>query len=109
MTLLDALQHLQLNGAVYETSGICWNTHQVFEQEDTCLRFDEEKLKQVFVKWPKFSGDIEYPVPSSTDGCTPREQYDFTDNVWEGDYGDLRKELLQFCIDELSKEQVCTN
>ena len=67
-------------------------------------------IQQVAQKWPKWSGDTHYPVPCPTNmglpelkaGVhTPMDAYHHFHNVWEGAYGALRMELLDFLIEEL--------
>ena len=67
-------------------------------------------IQQVAQKWPKWSGDIHYPVPCPANmglaelkaGVhTPMDAYHHFHNVWEGAYGALRLELLDFLIEEL--------
>ena len=64
----------------------------------------ENSLGLLFERWPKFSGDSRYPVPSPK-GWPPEDEFSraavSSDNFWEGEYGALRKELLQFCIGQL--------
>ncbi|ASD52157.1 hypothetical protein KNT64_gp205 [Pseudomonas phage PspYZU05] len=56
-------------------------------------------LTDIFPKWPKFSGRLNFPVPS-IDECNPGAAFVYNDK-WKGEYGDLRKELLDFLIEEL--------
>ena len=63
-------------------------------------------LREAFMAWPKFSGDIDYPVPSTTKGVSAKEMYLCTPNKWEGEYGQLRFELLEFCIGYLQYENL---
>lgn len=59
-------------------------------------------------KWPKFSGFPAYPVPvpeGSNPLYTCMEMYDSVLNKWEGEYGELRRELLQFLIEELENRR----
>lgn len=67
----------------------------------------ENSLNPLFERWPKFSGDSRYPVPSPK-GCPPKDEFSrvavSSDNFWEGEYGALRWELLEFCIDQLENE-----
>lgn len=77
--------------------GICWNIR--------CLvgyRIDNW-IDQKVVKWGKFSGDIAWPVPCPKNG-SPKEAFLHIRNLWEGKYGQLRYELLDFLIEELTKE-----
>jgi len=54
-------------------------------------------------KWPKFSGSITYPVPAFDSGATPASAFNSAIEMWEGGYGELRKELLRYTIDELKR------
>lgn len=85
-------------------SGICGNLVH--------LGGDESLIRGYFHRWPKFSGNRYYPVPSPTGG----KAADYYDNCvgwrawphglvrWEGAYGALRIELLDFLIEEIGKE-----
>ena len=46
--------------------------------------------------WPKHSGNPEFPVPHPNEG--PRSAYIGTPNLWEGQYGDNRRELLAWLL-----------
>ena len=60
-------------------------------------------------KWPKFSGIPSHPVPVPDSllnnyrksGIPSVEIYDAVLNKWVGEYGELRRELLDFLIEEL--------
>ena len=69
-------------------------------------------IQQVAQKWPKWSGDIDYPVPCPSGMgieelragvYTPMDAYHYFHNLWQGAYGDLRRELLDFLINELEQ------
>lgn len=70
-------------------------------------------IKNTFVeiakKWPKYSGSEGYPVPYAFPAkpgyLSPYAAFWETHSgcFWVGEYGVLRKELLDFCIEELSK------
>ena len=62
-------------------------------------------FSRIWVNWPKFSGSIRYPVPSPN-GRPPSEEYYWAQGgtMWEGEYGKLRLELLDFLIEELEKQ-----
>lgn len=83
--------------------GICTNLGIVIR----CTRKGDGLLisiirDKLFSTWPKFSGDICYPVPSDMDyDC--KSTYIRAINKWVGKYGDLRRELLDHCISELEK------
>ena len=52
-------------------------------------------------KWEKFSGDERFPVPSITPGRSAETEYHTRTNLWAGEYGKLRYELLDFVINYL--------
>ena len=61
-------------------------------------------LFSLFKAWPKFSGTLNFPVPHPTEPFSAAGAYYAAENKWEGEYGALRMELLDFCINELEKE-----
>lgn len=66
--------------------GICFN---VSELSGASYRV----LEEVFVGWPKHSGDLCYPIrPDDNESATWR---------WEGEQRELRLELIDYCIDKL--------
>jgi len=77
--------------------GICWNTCHLLG-----YRIDNW-IDQKVVKWSKFSGNKIWPVPHPKKGC-PIVAFMRSENAWDGDYGQLRYELLDFLIEELTKE-----
>ncbi|ASD52151.1 hypothetical protein KNT64_gp199 [Pseudomonas phage PspYZU05] len=58
-------------------------------------------FNEITTKWPKFSGDKGYPVPG-THGDSAEYAY-YNCYIWKGEYGDLRKELLDFAIEYLGE------
>lgn len=78
----------------------------------------EEIRDGLFEAWPEYSGNRYYPVPGiecADPEETEPEYYDFEDaevtfddcsNMWEGEYGASRTRLLNFMIDEITKEVV---
>lgn len=92
-TLLERLRTLRDAGPSLRYTGICGNIGP--------LSWDNgEQLGALFRSWPKFSGNVVYPVPG-VDSMTPSEAFVYIRDVWEGEYGDLRCELLDHCIAEL--------
>lgn len=80
-------------GAFDGRCGICWNVSEVLERN--CA-----KAVCVLAKsWPLYSGEQEFPVPSPT-GRDPSAAYYERTGMWEGPYGDLRMQLLDFLIAE---------
>lgn len=59
-------------------------------------------------KWSLSSGDITYPIPDPAvvfgkDGQSAFSKYLNNSGYWEGDYGALRIQAIDFLIEELSK------
>lgn len=63
----------------------------------------EDWLHDVFAVWPKFSGNIDYPIAVSFD---PRYDYGHCRGRWDRHtaYGALRWELLDFCIEQAEQQ-----
>ena len=57
-------------------------------------------------KWTRFSGDINFPVPSSREGGCPVVAYSEAKSLWNKrtKYGRLRWELLDFLIEATKPE-----
>lgn len=92
-TLLERLRTLRDAGPKFCHVGICGNI-------GTVSGGDEEHLAVLFRSWPKFSGNVVYPVPG-VDRMTPSAAWARIHDVWVGEYGALRRELLDHCIAEL--------
>lgn len=65
------------------------------------------RLYNLFRKWPAFSGEEDYPVPS--DIADQHPSVAFEDNsrggsLWLGAYGALRMQLLEWMISELEEK-----
>ncbi|QJT71819.1 hypothetical protein TH1_137 [Shewanella phage Thanatos-1] len=56
------------------------------------------RSKELYSTWPKFSGNFSYPVPSPKGDVHPSKVYWSDTPKWTGEYGDLRKELLDHSI-----------
>ncbi len=54
-------------------------------------------------KWKHYSGNPIYPVHTDN-RRSPIDQYLDTNNIWIGEYGKRRKELLLFVINELKRQ-----
>ena len=69
----------------------------VFESSDS---YD---LRYLMSLWPKFSGKDFYPVPSTTGGVDAHDAFHSCMECWNKntEYGQLRWELLEFCIERL--------
>lgn len=86
-------------------SGICTHATRDLGYVSRC---DVEGLVRARARsWPKFSGDNNYPVPG-TPWCSARDMYYVSfgnaELMWDGDYGALREELLNWLIDTLQAE-----
>jgi hypothetical protein len=59
-------------------------------------------LEAIFSTWPKFSGDLRYPVPSTLEGNpNPETAYQVArknGTMLEGEYGTMRKELYEHTL-----------
>lgn len=58
-------------------------------------------IMPLFEQWPKFSGDLSFPVPDPDDKLGHSNVYHMGSDdyiLWTGEYGNLRKELLDFLI-----------
>jgi len=108
--MLAGLKLMKEIGPIDDFCGICHNLPMMTDDlndesyEHDGWYYSEDLLHELFETWPKFSGDIEYPVPSDLEDESPRNAYDMRANLWVGAYGDLRKELLDHCINELEGE-----
>lgn len=99
--LIEALLHLKQYGPSDETNGICYNVELLFVNNN--WEFDKTQFDlithPIFKRWSEFSGEIHYPVPGGMDA------YDFAPGShWVGEYGESRLRLLDFMIQELTKE-----
>jgi hypothetical protein len=78
----------------------------IYPESRALLReYNIRKMKELFLTWPPYSGDPMYPVPA-TDCGDAGEQYGETDFMWEGQYGDLRKDLLEHLIRGVQAELI---
>ena len=64
-------------------------------------RTSQERLRTLFVQWPEFSGNLNYPVRAPY-GEDPESYYwnsKDSKGIWKGDYGAARIRLLDFLIE----------
>ena len=87
---------LKVKACPYQDRGICGSLPMYFDRG--------RLLFSLFKAWPKFSGTLNFPVPHPTEPFSAASAYYFARDKWEGEYGDLRRELLDHCINELEKE-----
>ena len=102
--MLDAALDIK-EGNFDEEYGICTNlSDKVDSQVEESEYYDSWLiLKQAFYTWPKFSGDINYPINDPYNKVSAPRVYDQLPK-WIGEYGALRFELLDHVIDFLKRE-----
>jgi len=98
--LYDQLTAVRILGPLYDDTGICG---QVIEEDPTAVGSMYQILNRLFRSWPKFSGDAHYPVPSGIERVSAQSAY-YQYAKWTGNYGKMRRKLLDHCINELEKE-----
>lgn len=100
--MLHALKTLRDEGPSRPSFGICSNVDAGLVVIGThCTPSTDAVMYELFSRWPKFTGTLEFPVPHPH--LTPAAAY-AEPKIWEGTYGDNRKELLNFMIAELEKD-----
>lgn len=99
--ILSALLSIRDEGPRKTEIGICNNVMYQFDDYEKSIY---QWLKDTYVGWSKYSGDIDYPVPSTISNLDPAQMYSEFDNIWVGEYGALRYELLDFLIAALVEE-----
>lgn len=84
-------------------NGICSNIALVTIYDS---RIFTSWLHENVPEWEKFSGSTIFPVKSPISLYSAHDYYmrSVQRNVWEGKYGEDRKELLQWCIDRITKQ-----
>lgn len=85
--------------------GICSNLSDKVNsqvEESECYELCQI-LKQAFYTWPKFSGDVQFPINDPYNEVSAHRAYARLPK-WVGEYGALRFELLDHVIDFLKKE-----
>ena len=94
--LLAALYRVKF--AAVKQYGICGEFNRYYHGK---AAEPGKELKRLFALWPKFSGCAVYPVPGSGVAFSRAVS---SKRLWSGEYGQLRKELLNFMIEQLEKE-----
>lgn len=92
-----------------ESNGICYNNYVAFCELNPEASIEQEEISEfvlfpLFLSWSKFSGSLEFPVPATLGLMTPGQQYISFYNVWTGEYGSLRFELLVHMINKLDEK-----
>lgn len=99
--MLCALNEIASRGPRFMYCGLCDNIYCMLE--DYTYTISDNIMHKMFKMWPKFSGNIEYPIPGGRKAYT--ESYD-NKTLWDksSEYGQLRWELLDFMIETLQTE-----
>ena len=102
--MLDAALDIKA-GNFDKGCGICSNlSDKVDSQVEESECYDSGQiLEQAFYTWPKFSGDVQYPINDPYNEVSAHRAYGYLPK-WTGEYGTLRFELLDHVIDCLKKE-----
>ena len=79
---------------LYVQIGICGNLKELVSGDAYML------VSHYSTSWEKYSGNVEYPVPDPL----RRDPYCPGRNMWVGEYGALRYELLEHLIEEVRKD-----
>lgn len=101
--MLDALLTIKTSGAFDMNAGICDNVVNLLEDNGYHYRTIYDLIGSISSNWDKFSGNTKYPVPAVKQP-TSREEFNNSVDMWSGEYGQLRYELLDFLIEELTKK-----
>ena len=105
--LLEALKHVK--NQPQKDGGICANVEGYLYDKYQDDSFNvAETIGKLSQKWPKWSGSLTYPVPIPENLVTSTVRTSYWAFCflpkWEGEYGALRLELLDFLIEELENE-----
>lgn len=113
--LIQSLKNLRIlaakNSVPEPLFGVCYNAQHIYWE----LAAENGKTKDgnvydvlcttAFIGWPKHSGREDYPIPlinpdDRRDGRSLKSDGTFA-GAWEGDYLNLRLELIDYAIDKL--------
>lgn len=95
--IINCLQLMAIGVNIDRNYGICENLHLFCVEHDIPLH-GFAFVRFVSPLWPKFSGDIFYPVPFKE--WVASDAY-CNIPLWEGEYGKSRKELCMFLANQL--------
>lgn len=98
-----ALRGIVYNGPSSRLTGICSNVETSYYRYNGSRNYCEIEyvLREAFNDWPKHSGDICYPVPDPAGVFHPASVFNRAVDMWEGEYGKLRKELARHALKNL--------
>lgn len=85
--------------------GICYLIYKEFKNhmgERPYLSFEDvSNYVQLNCKdWDHFSGDARFPIPSHIKGLSPSDLFCSLEPRWSGEYGNLRRDLLDYLINK---------
>jgi hypothetical protein len=123
IAVLAALKWIKENGPIKTEFGICSNVQEVVNESSKSgykVRLGDIicTLSDYWEKWPKYSGDSDFPIASPNKDMTPSDCYDYCDSRifedgrwkyspdsarWKGEIGRLRHELVCFLVEEIAK------
>lgn len=95
----------------YRNIGLC--KYIEYMKSPNVSHLTQVLMREMFKEWPYYSGVESYPIDISLkhkyDGFSPCDQYktmaQYGDTwVWNGEYNDLRRDLLKFLITRLESE-----
>ena len=103
--LLEALKATKTDPSLRDrTTGICSSVDNYFGRKGYYTQSsDTYEVRSLMSYWPKFSSKDFYPIPSPVPSKTPHDYFHECHDMWnqETEYGKLRWELLEFCIQRL--------
>lgn len=109
--LAACLYVIATHGPRFDNCGICMNIDMEIDESTGGLPLEEvfdirgkvrEKFSELAQKWPQFSGNFDYPVPSPYADYSAEYAYHCR-MKWIGEYGELRRSLLHFVFAEASR------
>ena len=106
---LNILRRIRDDEKLQDASlGICPIVQRIMDREGgmepNSFGSVQKMLKEIFREWDCHSGDDLYPVPNPRNPSDPESAYPCykiayeAGNMWQGPYGELRRNLLNFTI-----------
>lgn len=104
--LLEALKTIQSDETLrFKDMGICSSIDAYFDRKNITLEsYDTMHIRGLMSRWSKYSGREFYPIPDTVFEDPYEAYHQCTTGMWDKDteYGQLRWELLEFCIEALT-------
>jgi len=105
ISLLTALHILrgQIENGDYPRYGICKAVDTIVDEP--FIEYDRD-LQLLWVDWPQYSGDKQYPIPDPY-GDQPESFFGYLcdeNRLWQDDQLVLRTSLVDFCINKLENQ-----